>query len=244
LDRVKHGPEEFYNGVRGGCIVFWPAPLGSPPSEGRVLVLWDELAVKEFLILVGRKTLTWKKDMQSAPLAESREIRGRKVAQIYTGGRFSKKNSGPAELDQLSLLNQSDPQPGKLAQLKETGKSLLRNQNAAMFLAEKFCDVLQRIGYANIQSHIQNELTKHETSIAEILSRDEGVLVIIRMLQPLRPYETGHAAYPSFQGISLQAGPNQQTALDTWLGQARILKQDFDKHSRSYEEYIWIDPAL
>lgn len=248
LDRVKHGPEEFYSGVRGGCMVFWPAPPGSHPSAGRVLLLWDELAVKEFLILVKRKTLTWKADMQSAPRPETREVRGRKIAQVYTGGWYAERKPTPKELakmDQLALLNRpSDPQRGKVAQLKEAGKGVLRNQNATMFLAEKFCDALQRRGYANIQSHIQNELTKHENSIAEILSRGEGVLVIIHMLQPLRPYETGHAAYPSFQGMYLQAGSNQQTALDTWLGQARIMKQDYEEHSQSYEEYIWVDPAL
>jgi hypothetical protein len=119
-------------------------------------------------------------------------------------------------------------------------KSILRNQDAMAILGQALGIAIQRIGDIGIQNRVRTELeTTRAGEIRQILSRGEGVLVIIRLQEWILPDFNGMRARTLLE-ICLKAGADQQDALRKWAlpSYKRVPPDGW----QAVENYVWIDP--
>lgn len=121
-------------------------------------------------------------------------------------------------------------------------KGAARDANAMAILGQSIGVAIQWLGDFAVRRRIEQELqTTHAAAIAEILLREEGVLVVIRMQEWAQADFNGMRAR-GLLGICLQRGATQQAALKAWQ-RPKVLDAP-PVGWRVFEQYLWIDPTL
>jgi hypothetical protein len=120
-------------------------------------------------------------------------------------------------------------------------RGVVQNQAVMAMLGQLLGAGLQWLGDIGIQRNVENQLkTTYAQEISDNLARGNGILVIIHMQEWEREDENGMRAR-SLLSVSIEGGPNQQAALDSWQSQPRLLKGPPDGW-RTYDRYMWIEP--
>jgi hypothetical protein len=126
-----------------------------------------------------------------------------------------------------------------------TVKSPLRraagNQAAAAMMGVALGGLAQWLGNKGMERTIRQEIeTTHAQTIETILSRGEGVLIIIRLKEWQKPNDIGMRAQ-AFLSLHVQGGKTQQDALTRWRATPKWLA-DPGKGWRTITQYVWAPP--
>jgi hypothetical protein len=128
-----------------------------------------------------------------------------------------------------------------LSGLKRAAKGILANQDIMAMVGQLLGAGIQWLGDIGIQRNVANQLmTTYANAVAANLAQGNGVLVIIHMQEWEQEDFNGMRAR-SLLGVSIEGGPDQQTALRNWRSQPRLLQGPADGW-RSFDQYAWIEP--
>jgi hypothetical protein len=121
-------------------------------------------------------------------------------------------------------------------------RGVISNQAAMAIVGQALGAGIQALGDIGIRRRIRQELeTTHAQAIASILSRGEGVLIIIRLQEWATPDFNGNRAR-GLLSVLVESGPTQQETLARWRRTPKYL-QDAPRGWRVMpESYCWIPP--
>ncbi len=132
--------------------------------------------------------------------------------------------------------------PGRALAQQSRVQGIVGNQAAMMLLGQLLGAGIQFIGDIGIRRQVQQKLsTTHAADIQAILSRGDGVLVIISMQEWEQPDDNGMRARTLLE-VYIQGDPTQAIALTNWQTIPKLLAGPA-KGWRKFEQYFWIDPS-
>lgn len=132
--------------------------------------------------------------------------------------------------------------PGRNLMQQSRIQGIVGNQAAMALLGQLLGAGIQFIGDIGIRRQVQQKLVNtHAKGIQAILSRGEGVLVIISMEEWEQP-DFNRMRARMLLDVYIEGGPTQAIALKNWRRIPRLLKGPA-KGWRSFEQYVWIDPS-
>lgn len=209
--RVLHGAQDQFGSFKGGATAFMP--------DGGTVLLRDEGAVSFFYS-------QWRRETRMGSYNPTPT-----VPEHVRRGMIEERPSVP----RFPTPAPSEPFSGR-------ARNLLRNQDAVAFLGAALEGLMMSIGDLGIQRRIQNELeTTLAPAIERILSRGDGVLVIVRMQEWAMPDFNGHKAR-ALVGVYVEGGPTFEAAKRSWQDTPKLMQGSWEGWAMRTEEYHWIPP--